>query len=104
MGNLMPRWLRRKPAFFGIALAPLVLVGAAWVTLGQMDEHGRRFFETGRAAVETLGQLARSLKSRDFAAASNLYAPDFHGSPLGLASFRKAGETDGVETLRFASS
>ena len=61
----MPRWLRRKPAFFGIALAPLVLIGAAWVTLGQMDEHGRRFFETGRDAVDTLGELARRLKSLD---------------------------------------
>ena len=95
-------WLRRRPAFFGLALAPLVLIGATWVTLGQMDEHGRRFFETGRGAVETLSKLARSLKSRDLAAASDLYAPDFHGSPLGLVTLRKAGEKDGVETLRFA--
>jgi hypothetical protein len=99
-----PRLLRRKPAFFGLALAPVVLITGAVMTLRHMDETGREFFETGRGAVETLGRLSAALEKRDFAAAEALYSPGFHGSPLGLAGLRKAAEKDGIETFRFAAS
>ncbi|HEY4563407.1 MAG TPA: hypothetical protein VIJ36_10530, partial [Thermoanaerobaculia bacterium] len=99
----IPRWLRRKSSFFGLTLAPIVLVTGTLVTLNQMDENGREFFATGRGAVETLEHLAGALRGRDLAAAGALYSPGFRGSPLGLAGFRQTGEKDGVETAAFAA-
>ncbi|HEV2843693.1 MAG TPA: VCBS repeat-containing protein, partial [Thermoanaerobaculia bacterium] len=96
-------WLRRKPAFFGIALTLLILGAAAWITLDRLEERGQRFFATGRGAVEILGRLANALKSDDFAVAESLYSPDFQGSSLGLGSLRKAGEKDGIETSSFTA-
>jgi hypothetical protein len=100
----IPRWLRRKSSFFGLTLAPVILITGTLVSLNHMDENGRKFFETGRGAVETLGRLAGALQARDLAAAGAIYSPAFRGSSLGLAGFRKVGERDGVETAAFAAA
>ncbi|MFL6260531.1 MAG: CRTAC1 family protein [Thermoanaerobaculia bacterium] len=100
----IPRWLRRKSSFFGLTLAPIVLVTGTLVTLNQMDRNGREFFAAGRGAVEALGRLGQALQAHDLATAEALYSPAFKGSPLGLAGFRKAGERDGIETAAFAAA
>jgi hypothetical protein len=96
------QWLRRKPVVFSLTLAPVLLVAGSWATLDHLDREGREFFQTGRAVVMTLDRLAGDLSHRDLAAAGDVYAPDFHGSPLGLASFQPVAQKDGIATLRFA--
>jgi hypothetical protein len=96
------QWLRRKPVVFSLTLAPVILVAGSWATLDHLDREGRDFFETGRSVVMTLDRLSADLTRRDLAAAGDVYTPDFHGSPLGLASLQPAGEKDGIATLRFA--
>src|SRR4051794_29723299 len=98
---MMPPWLRRKSAFFSLALAPVVLVTGTLVSLDRMDENGREFFATGRGAVETLEHPAGALQAHDLAAAGALYSPGFRGSSLGLGGLRKVGEKDGIETAAF---
>ncbi len=95
---------RRKPLFFGLTLAPVIVLAGAWMTLGQMDTQGREFFAAGRGAIELLGRLAQALQTRDFVAAERLYALDFRGMPLGLTTPERVGERDGVETGRFIAS
>ncbi|HKI03127.1 MAG TPA: CRTAC1 family protein [Thermoanaerobaculia bacterium] len=95
-------WLRRKPVFFGLTLGPLALLVGGLMTLDHLDREGKAFFETGRAAVGTLDRLAGALSKGDLAAAGDLYAADFHGSPLGLTGLQPKGRKDGIETLRFA--
>jgi len=98
------QWFRRKPVVFSLTLAPIVLLAGSWMTLDHLDREGREFFETGRAAVTTLDRLAGDLSRQDFAAAGDVYAPDFHGSPLGLTSLRPVGEKDGIATLSFTAA
>jgi hypothetical protein len=95
---------RRRRRFLVISLlAVAILLAGGWATLDLLDRRGREFFETGRAVVATLDRLAGDLSRRDFAASGALYAPDFHGSPLGLASFQPVGEKDGIATLHLAA-
>ena len=100
--HMLPR-LRRKPLYFGLTLAPMVLLTGVWMTLGRLDVQGREFFAAGRSAVETLDRLSLALRNRDLAAAGSFYAADFHGSPLGLMAPERVEEKDGIETRRFAA-
>ncbi|HEX4963484.1 MAG TPA: VCBS repeat-containing protein, partial [Thermoanaerobaculia bacterium] len=103
--NLFKRqWLRRKPFVFGLTLTPVILLAGGWATLDHLDRRGREFFETGRAVVTALDRLAGDLSHHDFAAAGGVYAPDFHGSSLGLTSFQPVARKDGIETLRLAAA
>ncbi|MEA2559199.1 MAG: hypothetical protein QOH06_703 [Acidobacteriota bacterium] len=90
-----------KPLFFSL-LAPILLVGGTFTAFEHFEKRGKQFFETGRAAVETLGSLARALKGGDLDTAGRLYSPDFRGSALGLTQLRRVQEKDGIESLRFA--
>jgi hypothetical protein len=94
---------RRRTLTFGLFLAPIVIVGGAWMSLGHFEREGRRFFESGREVVQTLAGLAHAVEARDPAAVEKLYSPDFKGSPLGIVTLQKAGERDGIEILRFAA-
>jgi hypothetical protein len=98
------QWFRRKPVVFSLTLAPIVLIAGGWMTLDHLEREGQEFFDTGRAAVTALDRLSGALTRRDFAAAGDVYAPGFQGSPLGLASLRPVGEKDGIATLSFAAA
>ncbi|HSS49986.1 MAG TPA: hypothetical protein VLX28_13705, partial [Thermoanaerobaculia bacterium] len=98
------QWFRRKPVVFSLTLAPIVLIAGSWMTLDHLEREGKQFFDTGRAAVMALDRLSGALTRRDFAAASEVYAPGFQGSPLGLANLRPVGEKDGIATLSFAAA
>ena len=97
------QWLRRKPLFFGLTLAPVVLLTGVLMTLDRLELKGREFFETGRSAVTFLDRLSHALQNRDLATAASFYAPDFRGAPLGLAAPERVGEKDGVEMGRFVA-
>jgi hypothetical protein len=92
-----------KTKFFGLFVAPLVVVTGAWLSLGQMDRNGRQFYAQGKEVVQTLDRFAAALRNRDLAAVEGLYSPAFHGSPLGLVSPRPVEEKDGVAVLRFTA-
>jgi hypothetical protein len=90
---------RRRRLVFSL-LAVAILCAGSWLTLEHLDRRGREFFASGRAVVSTLDRLAGDLSRHDLAAAGDVYAPDFHGSPLGLASFQPVSQKDGIATLR----
>ncbi len=94
---------RRRTLTFGLFLAPLVVAGGAWMSLGHFDREGRRFFETGRAVVGTLAGLAGAVEARDPAGIANFYSAQYQGSPLGITDLRRAGQRDGIAVLRFAA-
>jgi hypothetical protein len=96
-------WPRRKPLFFGLTLAPIVLLAGAWLALGRMELGGRELYQAGRSAVVTLDRLAGALRQGDLAKAEGIYSADFRGAPLSLANLRAEGTKDGIAAYRFAA-
>jgi hypothetical protein len=85
------RWL----VVLGALLVLLVLGGALLTWL--LERSGRRFFDTGRDAVETLGLLSAALGDADLATLESLYHPELDSMALGLPA---AGAFDGEEPDR----
>jgi hypothetical protein len=83
----------------GAALA----VSGIWIVGNRAEDRGRRFFETGRTAVEALDGLAVALEAGDPAAVERWLDPAYSGPPLGLSETTPEESRNGVEISRFAA-
>src|SRR5215475_15204662 len=88
---------------FGSVLTPLALYFGGSMGSDYMDRQGWRFFNSGKNIVDTLGTLAKSAKSKDYAGIESYYASDYSGSPLGLTRLDQVEQKDGIRRLKFHS-
>ena len=100
---------RRRRWLAGGFLAAVVALPAAWLAGRQVEGRGLAFYESGRAAVGGLGELADALEARDPAGIEAAFAPGFSGRDLGLPgpagpAAEPASRRDGVEISPFAPS
>ena len=89
-----------------VALVAAVLVfaaaGAALRTAAaKVDAHGWAFFNAGQSIVNRLDSLAQVIAKREMASIPRFYSPGFTGELIGLNARARAGEHDGITTLRF---
>ncbi len=100
-GPRKPRTRRRLL----LLLALIVLCFPTYMLVAnKIDRSGWNFFNTGKAAVDTLDQLARGLRTGDFGEVDACFAEVYSGQRLGLASLQLSSERDGVRISNFASN
>ncbi len=96
-----PRRRRRLPRLLA---AVVLLVMVSFAAAAWLDRAGWRFFNTGKAAVDELGELAAALAAGDLAAVEGSYSPAYSGSQLGLTELALRDDRDGVRTYGLTAS
>ncbi len=82
---------------------PLALMAGAWVAGREIGSGGDAFFDRGKSISARLDQFAHAAKSRDRQRMSEFFAPEYHGTSLGLETLRLTGSRDGIERLAMLS-
>jgi ASPIC/UnbV protein/VCBS repeat protein len=84
-----------------LVTANLMRIPIAGSIFKSIDREGEQFFQSGRALVTFLDQMARSLRQHNSAAIGHLYAESFCGQKLGLTDPSPISERDGVRRAAF---
>jgi hypothetical protein len=90
------------PTVCACLIGPLAAGFGAWAVVHHVDSTGGEFFETGKAATETLNDLAKALAGRDREHAARYFSAGYSGECLGLLKPKRIYSNDGIERWTFA--
>jgi hypothetical protein len=86
------------------ALVPPVLIGGVYAASRWIERRGAAFYETGRAVVDRLADVARALQARDEKALVAAFSAAFDGTDLALGTGPLVATRDGIRHYRWRAS